>query len=206
MCAVACRLLRDVLNGRVQSRCGQSGLSNVMPWTVIVTRRTALQPTRSTVGPRHRSASAVASPPQRGSSMPGAAVLVSSPSRPLWCLLLPDVSAAPRASDSPIHLRSAACAHVASSGLRPATSSGLRSSHLGGADSRAIGGTHARGRAAVGGCGSPFDPPAPPGGAPGAWRRRRRCCRASSTPDRPSALASPATPNRAMVPLALWPA
>jgi hypothetical protein len=112
---------------------------------------------------------AVASRPERGSSTPGAAVLVSTPSRSLWCLLLPDVSASAPSFGRPYPCAMRRVRPCGEQGVsRPAASSGLRSSHLGGADSRAIGEIHTRGRASVGGCGSSFDAPAPAEGGPGA--------------------------------------
>ena len=52
---------------------------------------------------------------------PGAAARVSTPSWPLWCLQLPNVQLARRATIGPIRLRRGACALVASWGTRPAS-------------------------------------------------------------------------------------
>ena len=51
-----------------------------------------------------------------GCSTPGAAMLVSAPSRPLWCLQLPGLQLVPRATIGPARLRCAACALVANLG------------------------------------------------------------------------------------------
>ena len=48
-------------------------------------------------------------------STPEAAVLVSTPARPPWCLQLPDLQLAARATIGPIRLRRGACALVATS-------------------------------------------------------------------------------------------
>jgi hypothetical protein len=51
-----------------------------------------------------------------GCSTPGAAVLVSARSRPLWCLQLPGLQLGPTATIGPARLRCAACALVANLG------------------------------------------------------------------------------------------